>query len=143
MTGPYDDIINLPHHTSSKHPRMPLADRAAQFSPFAALSGHSAAIMETGRLTDRRIELDEDTKSALDFKQSILADRIAEQPDVSITWFLPDNKKDGGQYITSVGRLKKIDDCKRLLCLIDGTEIPMDDILELGSDCFRDLIHDV
>lgn len=143
MTGPYDDIINLPHPTSSKHPRMPLADRAAQFSPFAALSGHSAAIMETGRLTDRRIELDEDTKSALDFKQSILADRIAEQPDVSITWFLPDNKKDGGQYITSVGRLKKIDDCKRLLCLIDGTEIPMDDILELGSDCFRDLIHDV
>ena len=139
MTGPYDDIINLPHPTSSKHPRMPLADRAAQFSPFAALSGHSAAIMETGRLTDRRIELDEDTKSALDFKQSILADRIAEQPDVSITWFLPDNKKDGGQYITSVGRLKKIDDCKRLLCLIDGTEIPMDDILVLGSGCFRDL----
>ena len=72
MTGPYDDIINLPHPTSAKHPRMPLYDRAAQFSPFAALSGHGAAIEETARLTDRRIELDEDTKAMLDLKQQIL-----------------------------------------------------------------------
>ena len=72
MTGPYDDIINLPHPTSAKHPRMPLSDRAAQFAPFAALSGHSAALVETARLTDQRMELDEDARAALDSKQQLL-----------------------------------------------------------------------
>ncbi len=93
MTGPYDDIIDLPHPTSAKHPRMPLPDRAAQFSPFAALAGHGAAIAETARLTDRRIELDEDTRAELDRKQRILMEFLAEQPEVTITWFRPDGKR--------------------------------------------------
>ena len=75
MTGPYDDIINLPHPTSAKHPRMPLSDRAAQFAPFAALSGHSTALAETARLTDQRMELDEDARAALDLKQQLLLER--------------------------------------------------------------------
>ena len=118
MTGPYDDIISLPHPTSAKHPRMPLSDRAAQFSPFAALSGHGAAIAETARLTDRRIELDEDTRAMLDLKQQILADRIAERPEISVVWFRPDEKKDGGQYVTTVGQLK------RLMTLRESCDLP-------------------
>lgn len=142
MTGPYDDIISLPHPTSAKHPRMPLSDRAAQFSPFAALSGHGAAIAETARLTDRRIELDEDTKAVLDLKQQILADKIAELPEISVIWFCPDKKKDGGRYVTTVGQLKKVDDIERVLRLADGTTIPLDDVLELRSDCLRGIFQD-
>ena len=110
MTGPYDDIINLPHPTSAKHPRMPLSDRAAQFAPFAALSGHSAALVETARLTDQRMELDEDARAALDSKQQLLLERIKERPEITVTWFQPDAKKDGGRYIVSTGRLKRIQD---------------------------------
>ena len=142
MTGPYDDIISLPHPTSAKHPRMPLSDRAAQFSLFAALSGHGAAIAETARLTDRRIELDEDTRAMLDLKQQILADRIAERPEISVVWFRPDEKKDGGQYVTTVGQLKKVDDIERILRLADGTTIPLDDVLELRSNCFHGQLPD-
>lgn len=142
MTGPYDDIINLPHPTSVKHPRMPLSDRAAQFAPFAALSGHSAAIAETARLTERKIELDEDTKAVLDLKQQILADRIAERPEITVTWFRPDEKKNGGQYVTAAGQLKKVDDITRILQLADGTTIPLDDVLELRSDCFCGIFQD-
>ena len=94
MTGPYDDIINLPHPTSVKHPRMPLSDRAAQFAPFAALSGHSTALAETARLTDQRMELDEDARAVLDLKQQLLLERIKEQPEIMVTWFQPDEKKD-------------------------------------------------
>ena len=140
MTGPYDDIINLPHPTSAKHPRMPLYDRAAQFSPFAALSGHAAAIRETARLTDRRMELDEDTKAVLDLKQQILSDRIAERPEVSVVWFRPDEKKDGGQYVTTVGQLKKVDDIARILQLADGTTISLDEIVDLQCDLFQGLL---
>ena len=142
MTGPYDDIINLPHPTSAKHPRMPLYDRAAQFSPFAALTGHGDAIQETARLTETKIELDEDTKAVLDLKQQILADKIDEWPEVSVVWFRPDEKKDGGQYITTTGHLKKIDNIERALRLADGTSIPLDDVLELRSDCFRGIFQD-
>ena len=142
MTGPYDDIINLPHPISAKHPRMPLYDRAAQFSPFAALSGHGAAIEETARLTDRRIELDEDTKAMLDLKQQILADRIAERPEISVVWFRPDARKEGGQYVTTVGQLKKVDDIARILQLADGITIPLDEVLELRSDCFHGIFQD-
>ena len=142
MTGPYDDIINLPHPTSAKHPRMPLYDRAAQFSPFAALTGHGDAIQETARLTETKIELDEDTKAVLDLKQQILADKIDEWPEVSVVWFRPDEKKDGGQYITTTGYLKKIDNIERVLRLADGTTIPLDNVLELRSDCFHGIFQD-
>ena len=136
MSGPYDDIIHLSHPTSARHPRMPVSDRAAIFSPFAALTGHAAAIQETARLTDQKIELDEDTKAVLDLKQQILADKIDERPEISVVWFRPDEKKDGGQYVTTVGQLKKVDDIERVLRLADGTTIPLDDVLELWSDCF-------
>ena len=96
MTGPYDDIIHLPHPTSSKHPRMPIADRAAIFSPFAALAGHSAAIAETARLTNQKAELDEDARAELDRRQAVLLEQIGQQPEVTVTWFQPDERKDGG-----------------------------------------------
>ena len=139
MSGKYDDIIGLPHPTSSKHPRMPISERAAIFSPFAALSGHSAALAETARLTDQKIELDEDTKAELDRKQAILREHLTEQPEITVTWFQPDERKDGGAYVTVTGRLKKIDETERALVLLDGTRIPLQDVVGLESGCFRGL----
>ena len=138
MGNQYDDILHLPHPTSQRHPRMPIADRAAIFSPFAALTGHAAAIQETARLTDQRLELDEDTKAALDRKQQMLEDCLAEQPEVTVTWFLPDERKAGGSYVTTVGRLKKTDHVERLMILTDGTRIPLDDILDIESEWLRE-----
>lgn len=140
MSGPYDDIINLPHPTSQRHPRMPIRDRAAIFSPFAALSGHGAAIAETARLTERRMELDEDTRAELDRKQAVLLEHIDEQPEITITWFQPDEKKDGGAYLTTTGRLKKLRELERLLVLADGVEIPLEDVVALESGIFQTLI---
>lgn len=133
----YEDIINLPHHVSRTRPQMSMLDRAAQFSPFAALTGYDAAIKETGRLTDEKIELDEDTKAALDMKQAYLVEVIDEQPEISITYFLPDTKKSGGEYVTVTGNLKRFDEYERLLILTDGKKIPMDDIADIECDLFR------
>ena len=140
MSGPYDDIINLPHPTSQRHPRMPVRDRAAILSPFAALSGHGAAIAETARLTERRMELDEDTRAELDRKQGVLLEHIDEQPEITITWFQPDERKDGGAYLTATGRLKKFRELERILLLTDGTEIPLQNVVALESDVFQTLI---
>ena len=140
MSGPYDDIINLPHPTSQRHLRMPIHDRAAIFSPFAALSGHGAAIAETARLTERRMELDEDTRAELDRKQGVLLEHIDEQPEITITWFQPDERKDGGAYLTATGRLKKSRGLERILLLTDGTEIPLQNVVALESDIFQTLI---
>ena len=140
MSGPYDDIIDLPHPTSRRHPRMPIRDRAAIFSPFAALSGHGAAIAETARLTERRIELDEDTRAELDRKQAVLLEHIDKQPEITVTWFQPDERKDGGAYRTAAGRLRKFRELERVLVLADGTEIPLEDVVALESDIFRTLI---
>ena len=136
MTGPYDDIIHLPHPTSSKHPRMPIADRAAIFSPFAALAGHSVAIAETARLTNQKAELDEDARAELDRRQAVLLEQIGQQPEVTVTWFQPDERKDGGAYVTTTGWLKKIDEIERVLVLTDGTRIPLEDVAGLESNCF-------
>ena len=140
MSRSYDDIINLPHPTSPKHPRMPISDRAAIFSPFAALTGHAAAIQETARLTDQRMELDEDTRAELDRKQKILMDHIADQPELTITWFCPDEKKSGGAYVVSMGRLKKVDDVAGTLKLVDETTIPLNEIVDLQCNLFRGLV---
>ena len=140
MSGPYDDIIELPHPTSTKHPRMSISDRAAIFSPFAALTGHAAAIQETARLTDQKMELDEDTKAELDRRQAILLERIVEQPEVTITWFCPDEKKSGGAYVVTVGRLKRVDDTAGTLRLADGMTIALDEIVDLQSDLFQGLL---
>ena len=136
MSGPSDDIIHLSHPTSKNRPRMSIHDRAAQFSPFAALSGHAAAIAETARLTDRKLELDEDTKAELDRRQAILLEHISERPEITVTWFRPDERKEGGAYITTTGRLKKLDEAERILILTDDTRIPLEAVVSLESDSF-------
>ena len=141
ITNPYDDIIHLPHHTSASHPHMSAYDRAAQFSPFAALTGHDAAITETARLTDKRVELDEYSKADLNQRLCIIQEHLDEQPEVSITYFQPDNKKSGGAYITAAGCVKKIDDYKRTLILQDDTKIPIEDILAIEGEMFGSLEH--
>ena len=138
MTRKYDDILHLPHPTSQKHPRMPISDRAAIFSPFAALSGHAGAIAETACLTDQKMELDEDTKAELDRRQAILLEHIGKQPEVTVTWFQPDGRKEGGAYLTTTGRLKKLDESQRVLVLTDGTKIPLDDVAGIESDYFQE-----
>lgn len=135
----YDDIINLPHHVSKTRPQMSMLDRAAQFSPFAALTGYDAAIKETGRLTDEKIELDEDTKVALDMKQAYLVEMIDEQPEITVTYFLPDTKKSGGAYVSATGKLKRFDEYERLLIMTNGKKIPMDDIANIESDLFKEM----
>lgn len=136
----YGDIIHLPHHVSDKRPRIPMVSRAAQFSPFAALTGYDAAIRETGRLTDRRIELSEEQLQELDRKQQLLMENIRDCPEVSVTYFVPDERKQGGAYITVTGRVKRINPYTRAMTLTDQTSIPMDEILELESDLFQKII---
>lgn len=136
-THRYDDIINLPHPTSKKHVRMSLRDRAAQFAPFAALTGHDAAIKETGRFTDSRIELDDVMKSDLDMKLRIFAEIPSDSAAVSVTYFMPDGKKSGGKYVTAVGKVKKIDEYEHTLSLTDGIKIPIEDILNIKSELFK------
>lgn len=125
----YDDILHLPHHVSRTHPHMPGTDRAAQFSPFAALTGYKEAIGETGRRTENRMELDEDMKMILDEKLRMLQKQAAEHPKAAITYFLPDEKKDGGTYITVHDHIKKIDQYRQVLVMQGGAEIPMKDII--------------
>lgn len=132
----YDDIINLPHHQSKSRPHMSMADRAAQFSPFAALSGYDEAVKETARLTDRKQELSEEDMAALSAKMALLQERINEQPEVTITYFIPDGKKDGGAYSTISGNVKRIDDFERTLTLTNQTKIPLDDIAEITGEVF-------
>lgn len=133
----YDDIIDLPHHVSATRSRMSMIDRAAQFSPFAALTGYDAAIKETGRLTDERIELSEESRAALDRKQQFLMDNLADCPEVSVTYFVPDERKSGGAYVTITSQVKKVDEFERLLILTDGTKIPLDEIQDLAGEIFR------
>lgn len=132
--GAYDDIIDLPHPTSAKHPRMSMLDRAAQFSPFAAISGHGDAIQETERLTDQKVELTEDEKAVLDEKLRLLADAGGE---AEFTWFLPDAKKSGGAYVTATSALKKIDPLERCIVLTDETVIPIEDILAIENSALE------
>lgn len=141
MNNRYDEIINLPRHVSKTRPQMSMQNRAAQFSPFAALTGYDDAIKETGRLTYEKIEMDEDRKAALDMKQAYLIEMIDEQPEISITYFLPDTKKSGGAYVTVTGNLKRFDEYERLLILTDGKKIPMDDIADIESDLFRGMFE--
>ena len=126
----YDDIINLPHHQSPTRPHMSNHDRAAQFSPFAALVGYGDAVKETARLTDERTELEEDARAALDAAfQSLQRDPHGQQ--VSVTYFKRDIKKVGGAYLSATGNIKKTDTLERTIMLDDGTVIPMDDILDI------------
>lgn len=136
----YEDIINLPHHVSKTRPQMSMLDRAAQFSPFAALTGYDAAISETQRLTDERTDLGEETKVMLDMKQQYLHEVISDQPEITVTYFVPDERKAGGAYVTVTGNLKRIDEYERLLMLTNGKKIPMDEIADIESDIFKGII---
>ena len=136
MNGKYDEIMGLPHHVSKTRPQMPVSDRAAQFAPFAALTGYDSAIKETGRLTDERIELDVEALSALDMKYQLLMEALDEAPEVTITYFQPDERKAGGKYVSAVGAVKKIDDFERRITMQDGAKIPMDDVLSIEGELF-------
>lgn len=130
-TTSYDDIIHLPRPVSKKHPPMPLSKRAAQFLPFAALTGFEGEIAETARLTQAAPELGEDALMALDAQLSLLRQRLPEQPEVIVTCFIPDEKKTGGHFETLTGRARRLDEPNRLLFLTDGVKINMDTIVEL------------
>lgn len=135
-SGKYYDIINMPHHVSKKHPQMPMKERAAQFAPFAALVGYEDEVEETARLTDKRIEIDEEAKNILDMKVQMLKEQMKVQihPKVTIMYFVPDLKKDGGKYIQISGVVKKIDEFKQLIILDDKTEIPINEVISLAGD---------
>ncbi|WP_312650155.1 hypothetical protein [Aminipila sp.] len=139
MIKTYDDMIHLPHHISTKHPHMAVSDRAAQFSPFAALTGHDAAIKETARLTDERVAIDEYMKDVLNNKLRIILDRIKEHPQIAITYFQPDEKKNGGSYITTSGTVKKINEYERIVFMTDDTEIPIDEISSIDGNIFENM----
>ena len=133
-TDKYNDIINLPHHRSEKHPRMTMINRAAQFSPFAALTGHDAAIKETARLTDERIELDESAKAIIDERLQYIEENIKSVPVVTITYFVPDERKSGGEYLTVTGKVKKIDSSTNCIIMTDGAAISIYEILNIEGE---------
>lgn len=130
-TNKYDDIIELPHPVSKKHPKMSIHDRAAQFSAFAALTGHKAAIQETERLVDKKIELDENEIQLLNEKLAMVYELLDQHPEVEVTYFVKDSRKDGGKYVTVEGGVKKIDVYHQLLIFEDGTEVLVDNISEI------------
>lgn len=157
----YDDIINLPHHVSSKHPPMPALDRAAQFSPFAALTGHTEAIKETARLTEEQIELDEDSKEILNEQLLLLKNSIKNGntrnnrnnnenienseasevfedptalPEVTVTYFKPDEKKTGGSYVTFTGTVKKFNEYERTIIFDSGETILIDRLIKISQN---------
>lgn len=130
-TNKYDDIIELPHPVSKKHPQMSIHDRAAQFSAFAALTGHKAAIQETERLVDKKIELDENEIQLLNEKLAMVYESLDQHPEVEVTYFVKDSRKDGGKYVTVEGGVKKIDVYHQLLIFEDGTEVLVDNISEI------------
>ena len=129
--GKYDEILNLPHHVSQTRPRMPMQDRAAQFAPFAALTGYDDVIREARRVTDDRVELDEGALDSLGAKMRWLSEHLAEAPQVTITYFRPDTRKSGGEYLTVSGVVKKIDVDERVVWLGDGSKLFMGDILDI------------
>lgn len=140
MTEKYNDIIHLPHHVSKTRPPMKAIDRAAQFSPFAALTGHGAAVKETARLTDKRVELDEYMIDTLSHKLQIIEEVLKEGPEIEITYFQPDTKKKGGSYVTAIGTAKKIDQYKSLVIMTDKTVIPIDEIISIDGKIFETMI---
>ena len=139
MTDRYNDIINLPHHVSSTRAPMSMQDRAAQFSPFAALVGYDDAIRETGRLTDQKIELGEEQLSVLNRKYQILTQHLSDHPEVTIVYFEPDKFKSGGAYLSVTGVVKKIREYEAEIILEDGIVISIESILEISGPLFVDL----
>ena len=135
-TEKYNDIINLPHHKSKTRKQMSMIDRAAQFSPFAALTGHDDAISETGRIVYEKTDLDENAKSVLNEKLQMISDFIDDSPVITVTYYKPDSRKKGGVYVSYTGNVIKIDVNRRVLVFSNMSEIVIDDISEIESDVF-------
>ena len=136
---PYEDIVDLPHHVSRKHPQPTMADRAARFTPFAAITGYEEMVLEEARVTDERIEMDVSSKAALNEKLNMILEFVDEQPEVSITYFEPDKKKTGGAYVNITGIVKRIDEYEHFVIMTDGKKIRIEDIFALESDLFYSL----
>ena len=133
MMDDYSDIINLSRPVS-KHSRMSLEQRSAQFAPFAALTGYEGQVKETARLTNKKIEIDEELKLLLNFKLQLIQEKIKEQPEITVTYFIPDDRKEGGSYETVTNLVKKIDMNKNEIILIDETTIIVDEIIDIQSE---------
>lgn len=130
----YDDIINLPHYELKNHKRMNMESRAAQFAPFAALTGYSDAVIETARLTSAERFLDEDSNNILDEKLHIIEENIKNRPMIKIKYFVPDLKKNGGKYINYEGKIRRIDNVKREIIFLDDKKIQIDRIVDILLD---------
>lgn len=139
----YEDMIELPHHVSAKHPQMSLLDRAAQFAPFAALSGHDEAIKETARLTDSFAEPHEEQREKLDRQLQMLLVEMRKAPfrvpEITVTYFQPDARKDGGSYMSFCGSVKRVDERQRQIVFTDGTALPMDTMISIEGELFKDM----
>ena len=138
--GKYDDIINLPNPTPTCKPRMSALDRAAQFAPFAALTGYEAVVAEAARLTDDRLELSEDMKIILNDKMQMIVDTIDKEPFVTIKYFVPDKRKAGGAYVEVSGIVKEIDEYERCIVMTDGIKIPIEQVRAIDGEllnCFE------
>ena len=133
----YADIINLPHHELTTRQRMPLINRAASFCPFAALTGYDEAVKETARLTDARIDLDDNTKLILSDKLQLAMEMADQEPTITVTYFVPDQKKAGGAYVDYTGIIKRIDEYERKVIFVDKTSIPIDDIYAIEGEIYK------
>ena len=134
MSNKYDDILHMEHHVSEKHPQMSMEERAAQFAPFAALTGFEDEVKETARLTDEKIEIDEEVKAILDRKIGKIIKNINSMPKAKFTYFVPDDKKEGGKYVDKVGVVKKIDVVKQIIYLMDKSEIDIKQIIDISTN---------
>lgn len=136
----YDDIINLPHHVSTKHPQMSIEARSAQFAPFAALTGYEDEVNETARLTNKKVDIDEETKIILNEKLEIIKEKIELKPKVTFTYFVPDLKKEGGKYVTVTDNIKRIDNYSKVIILENKSIIPILDIINIEGDILKNFI---
>ena len=139
MDKNYDDIINLPHYVSKKHPQMSIEARSAQFAPFSALTGYDEAIKETARLTDKRIEIDDGLKIILNNKLQYILENLKAKPEIIFTYFVYDDKKTGGKYVEKIGIVKKIDMVEQYVMLIDKTKIPILEIINITGEIFNSM----
>ena len=136
---PYEDIVNLPRHISKVHPQATMADRAARFSPFAAISGYEDMVKEAARVTEERIDITDAAKELLNEKLNMIIEFLDEEPEVTITYFEPDKKKDGGAYISITGTVKRIDEYERIVLMSDDKKIRTEEIYAIESDLFYSL----
>ena len=132
----YDHIMHLPNPEPTVRPRMAMEKRAAQFAPFAALTGYEESVAEEARLTEEKLELSEDMIDMIDARLAVIEQHIKEQPNIAVTYFLPDNKKAGGRYVTVSGNIRKLDGVEHVMVLSDKTRIPIEDIRYIDGGLF-------